>query len=98
MNRDRLRKVCFILLALLILAASIGTIFSVAMRANCCEPECVPCLILGKLQESFRQLGGVLGAFAGSMVVLVFLMFMLGMSLRKQHLSSLVILKARLNN
>ena len=98
MNRGRLRRICLILLALLLLAVILCTAFALAVRADCCVQACAPCLNLAKLQESLRQFGETFGAITGLLVLLTLFQLMLGELLGKQDTTSLIALKIRLNN
>jgi len=99
MNRDRGRRICFLLLALLLLVITMSTTVSLATHtASCCVPECVPCKILAKVQESLRLLGGATGFLVGLLALLLLLGLTASARLLRQNMESLVFLKARLNN
>ena len=98
MNRERLFRICLLLLVCLLLTVSLLPTFVLATRADCCVQVCAPCLNLVKLQESLRQFGGAFLALVGLFVTLLFSFFALRDLLQKQQRASLVALKARLNH
>jgi len=99
MNRDRMRRVCFLLLALLLLVVTMSTTIALATHAaSCCIPKCVPCVIVAKVHNSLRLLGGAIGFSIGLLALLILLRLVASTLLRTQKPESLVLLKARLNN
>ncbi|MCL2568465.1 MAG: hypothetical protein FWE12_03375 [Oscillospiraceae bacterium] len=98
MHRAQLRRICLILLVLVLLTISIGTLFALAERANCCVKECVPCFNLANLHAHLRYLGSGFSSLAGLLFLLTFLHLILSADLHNQHTTSLVTLKTRLNN
>jgi len=98
MNRAQLRRICLILLVLVLLTISIGTLYALAQRASCCVPECTPCFTLANLHAHLRYLGGALSSLAGLLTLLLVLHLILSAVLYNQHATSLVTLKMRLNN
>jgi len=99
MKRERMRRIGFLLLALLLLLVTISTTIALSTHAaSCCVPKCVPCVILIKVYDSLRLLGGVIGLSVGLLALLLFLKLVANTHLLAQNMTSLVLLKARLNN
>jgi len=99
MKRAEQGRTLLMLLALTLLLIVICAAFAAAVHATSCgEESCVPCLSLAKLQESFRQFGGVLGTSMGFLALSAFLWLAAGECLPAQGACNLVELKIRLNN
>ena len=94
MTRKQLRRILVLLLALVVLAAGIYATFSLAVHAGSCAEKCSLCLSLAKLREGLR-------VFEPSVTLLALLLplcFAARELLSKQTASTLIVLKARLNN
>ena len=99
MKREEKRRALLISLALTLLLIVICAAFAVALHTtSCAEENCVPCLGLAKLQESFRQFGGVLGVSVGFLALPALLWLATREFLPAQGACNLVELKTRLNN
>jgi len=98
MNQGQARKMCFLLLVFLLLLITIATPFALGVHTSCCVPECIPCVLLAKVQDSLSALGSVLGLSIGLLALLVLLQGMAGIRWFRPNMESLVLLKARLNN
>ena len=98
MSQGRLLRALPFLFALMFLIVSICVAFAMAAHAGCCVQECNLCFGIAKLQESLRQFDGMLGILAGLLALMAISQLAVGEFFSKQNTSSLVALKARLNN
>ena len=94
MRQEQLRRVLLVLLVFVLLTVGIGAAFALAMRADCCVQDCNLCLGTARLQEIIRGVE----VSAGPLALLALLQFAVRVSIEEKNVSTLVVLKARLNN